>query len=110
MRKINDILVQATDEVRPKSMKRHRKAPLKVWTSEIRLAVSAKKKAFWEWKQNNRPYQSDNVFVVNKKTTTKRLRKLCRVESAKVRGADRQQILDATSSDAKLFHKLIDKQ
>ena len=54
VRKINDILVQLTDEVRPKSVKRHRKAPLNVWTSEIGLAVSAKKKAFWEWKQNNR--------------------------------------------------------
>ena len=110
VQKINDILVQATDEVRPKPVKRHRKARLNVWTAEIGLAVSAKKKAFWEWKQNNRPDQSDNVFVVNKKTTTKRLRKLCRVESAKARGADRQQILDAKSNDTKLFHKLIDKQ
>ena len=94
MRKINYILVQATDEVRPKSVKRHRKARLNVLTSEIGLAVSAKKKALWEWKQNKRPDQSNNVFVANKKATTKRLRKLCRVESAKARGADRQQILD----------------
>ena len=110
VQKINDILVQATDEVRPKPVKRHRKARLNVWTAEIGLAVSANKKAFWELKQNNRPDQSDNEYVVNKKTTTKRLRKLCRVESAKARGADRQQILDAKSNDTKLFHKLIDKQ
>ena len=110
VQKINNILVQATDEVRSKPVKRHRKARLNVWTAEIGLSVSAKKKAFWEWKQNNRPDQSDNVFVVNKKTATKRLRKLCRVESAKARGADRQQILDARSNDTKLFHKLIDKQ
>ena len=80
-------------------MKRHKKA---------RLNVSAKMKAFWEWKQNNRPDQSDNVFVVKRKTSTKRLRKLCRV--SKDRGVNRQQILDARSSDTKLFHKLIDKQ
>ena len=105
-RKINYILVQATDEVKPKPVKQQRNARLNVWTSEIGLAVSAKKKAFWKWKQNNRPNQSDNVFVANKKTTTK----LCTVESAKARGANRKQILDARSSDTKLFHKLIDKQ
>ena len=110
VQKINDILVQATDEARPKPVKQRRKARLNVWMAEIGLAVSAKKKAFWEWKQNNRPDQSDNVFVVNEKTTTKCLRKLCRVESAKARGADSQQILDAKSNDTKLFHKLIDKQ
>ena len=103
VRKINDILVQATQEVRPKTRPN-------VWTSDIGLAVSAKKKAFWEWKQNKRPDQSDNVFVVYKKTTTKHLRKLCRVGSAKATGADRQQILDARSNDTKQFHKLIDKQ
>lgn len=32
------------------------------------------------------------------------------MESAKTRGAARQQILDARSSDTKLSHKLIDKQ
>ena len=62
VQKINDILVQSTDEVRPKPVKRHRKARLNVWMAEIGLTVSAKKKAFWEWKQNNRPDRSDNVL------------------------------------------------
>ena len=107
---INDALVQATEEVRPKTVKRHRKARLNVWTQEIKEALSDKKKAFWEWKQNNRPNHEGNVFVTNKKLTTRYLRKLCRMESANVRGAARQQILDARTSDTKMFHKLIDKQ
>ena len=53
VRQINDALVQAAEEVRPKTVKRHRKARLNVWTQEIKEALSAKKKAFWEWKQNN---------------------------------------------------------
>ena len=67
VRKINDILVQAANEARPKSVKRHRKARLTVWTPAMKDAVNAKKKAFWEWKHNNKPNQKDNVFVVNKK-------------------------------------------
>ena len=99
VRQINDALVQAAEEVRPKTVKRHRKARLNVWTQEIKEALSAKKKAFWEWKQNNRPNHEGNVFVTNKKLTTRYLRKLCRMESANVRGAARQQILDARTSD-----------
>ena len=109
-RQINDALVQAAEEVRPKTVKRHRKACLNVWTQEIKEALSAKKKEFWEWKQNNRPNHEGNVFVTNKRLTTRYLKKLCRMESANVRGAARQQILDARTSDTKMFHKLIDKQ
>ena len=110
VRQINDALVQAAEEVRSKTVKRHRKARLIVWTQEIKEALSSKKKAFWEWKQNNRPNHEGNVFVTNKNLTTRHLRKLCRMESANIRGAARQQILDARTSVTKMFHKLIDKQ
>ena len=80
---INDILVQASDEVRSKSVKQHRKARLNVWMPEIRLAVCTKKKAFWEWKQSSKPDQSDHLSVVNKKNTTEHPRNLCKVESDK---------------------------
>ena len=109
-RKINDVLVEAVNEVKPKAVKRHRKARLKVWTPEIKSAINAKKKAFWEWKQHSRPNQEGNIYMLNKKLATRHLRRLCRVESASVRGAARQQILDARASDTKTFHKLIDKQ
>ena len=45
MCKINDNLVQASEEVRPKSEKQHRKARLNVWTPEIGLAVCTKNKS-----------------------------------------------------------------
>ena len=110
MRKINDVLFEAVNEVKPKTVKRHRKARLKVWTPEIKSAINAKKMAFWEWKQHSRPNQEGNIYMLNKKLATRHLRRLCRVESASVRGAARQQILNARASDTKTFHKLIDKQ
>ena len=38
------------------------------------------------------------------------MRKLCRIESARIREAARQEILDTRYTDSKLFYKLIDKQ
>ena len=110
VQKFNEILVQAAQEVNPKPVKRHRKARLKVWTPEIQDALRAKKQAFYEWKQNNKPNQKDNLLVINKKLTTGHLRKLCRIESARIREAARQEILDTRYTDSKLFYKLIDKQ
>ena len=53
---------------------------------------------------------SSNIFVINKKLATCYLRKLCRIESAKAKERTRQEILDARTSDTRLFHKLISKQ
>ena len=38
------------------------------------------------------------------------MRKLCRIESARIRQAARQEILDTRYTDSKLFYKPIDKQ
>ena len=47
---------------------------------------------------------------MNKKLTTSYLRRLCRIDSARDRENTRQQILDAQSSDIKLFFRLVNKQ
>ena len=59
--KIYDILVQASEEVRSKSVKQHGKARLNVLMPEIRLAVCTKKKTFCEWKQSSKLDQSDHL-------------------------------------------------
>ena len=48
--------------------------------------------------------------MINKRLTTRYLRKLCRMESAQVRERQRQEILDARPTDTKLFYRLINKQ
>ena len=77
--KTNGILVQSVEVIKPKQVRRHRRARLRVWTPETRATLTAKKKAFWEWKQNNAFNKQSNILVSNKKLTTRYLRKLCRI-------------------------------
>ena len=92
---------------RPKTKK---KPKLAVWNLETKQAIYEKKKAFWDWKMDNRPQDKDNSFVISKNLTTQNLRRLCRMESARQRETRRQEILDAKYEDSGMFHRLIKKQ
>ncbi len=93
-----------------RGVKRAKKAKLAVWSTEIRTAIYNKKEAFYAWKCGGKPTDKTNGLVVNKKNTTKNLRKICRLEHSEVKRKERQEILDAKSSDMAFFHKLINKQ
>lgn len=67
-----------------------RKPKLKLWTSDIQQALKEKKQAFGEWKHKGHPKSKDHWLVVNKTLTTRNLRKLCRLESARQRQTIRQ--------------------
>ena len=108
--KVNEVVVKAARSQGPKQQRRQRKAKLVTWTPEIQQAVKNKKKAFVEWKKANSPDNPHNTLLINKKLTTSYLRKLCRIEAAKSKEEARQTILDARTSDTKLFHQLINKQ
>ena len=110
IRQLNQILVKASEQAGPVRVMRPRKAKLQTWTPEIKQAIQNKKRAFKEWKLANRPNDVGNTLVINKKLATSYLRRLCRVESAHCREQARQQILDAKSSDMKLFYRLVNKQ
>ena len=107
---LNQILVKASEQAGPVRVMRPRRAKLQTWTLEIKQAIQNKKKAFKEWKLANRPNDVGNTLLINKKLATFYLRRLCRVESAHCREQARQQILDAKSSDMKLFYRLGNKQ
>ncbi|MCG7866750.1 MAG: hypothetical protein JAY74_10305, partial [Candidatus Thiodiazotropha taylori] len=53
-----------------------RKPKLTVWSPDIQQAIKAKKQAFGEWKCNGQPSSKEHWLVINKKVTTKNLRKL----------------------------------
>ena len=110
IRRLNENLIGSAEDHAPKKLKRHRKAKLKVCAPEIKQAIKEKKKAFCRWKEGNRPGDEGDVLVINKKLTTKYLRKLCRMEAACVREQLRQEILEARSIDTKLCHKLVNRQ
>jgi hypothetical protein len=53
---------------------------------------------------------SDIILSIYKKNTTIELRKQCRLEIAKKRMQERQNIINARSGDSTLFYKLIKQQ
>ena len=110
IQKLNEILVSSAKMLSPSVVSGSKKPKLRVWSPEIQQAVREKKKAFWEWKLGDRPKTKENWLVINRKTTTSNLRKLCRIESARQRQSARQEILDAKYEDTRLFHRLINKQ
>jgi hypothetical protein len=76
-------------------------------SEKILTAIKWKKEAFHLWKTNGRPKNPDNTYTINKKNTTIKLRKQCRLEIAEKRIQERQNIINARSGDSTLFYKLI---
>ncbi|MES9972510.1 MAG: hypothetical protein ABW092_20945, partial [Candidatus Thiodiazotropha sp.] len=93
-----------------KRFRRHRKAKLTVYTPAIKEAIRNKKNAFRKWKDGGRPQEPSDTLLKNKKSTTKELRRACRVANAQIYHDQKQEIMEAKSSDTALFHKLIKKQ
>ena len=110
IRKLNQILVKASEQSGHTRVAKPRRAKLKTWTPEIKQAIQNKKRAFKEWKLASRPNEAGNILVLNKKLSSSYFRRLCRIESARAREHTRQQILDAKSTDMKTFYRLVNKQ
>ncbi|CAG2242255.1 unnamed protein product [Mytilus edulis] len=101
---------KATLAVAPKKKKKIRKKKLQIMTENISQAISEKKIAFFQWKQNGRPPDPNHPLTIQKKITTSSLRKQCRIETALQRIQERQKIIDAGYNDPALFYSLIKKQ
>ena len=71
-------------------------------------AIKAKKQSHCIW--NGRPEDPPNELVVNKTLTTQQLRKICRMEIARRRINEREQLIGARTMDNALFHKLLHQQ
>ena len=110
IRKLNQVLVQASEQSGPVCVAKHRRAKLETWTPEIKQDIQIKKIAFKQWKLASRPNEAGNILVLNKKLYSSYLRRLCRIESARAREHTRQQILDAKSTNMKTFFRLVNKQ
>ena len=85
IRKLTDVLVEATATVAPRPKKKRRKAKLEVWSIDVQNAVKAKKRAFWQWKVGGRSADKDHHLLTSKKLASVNLRRICRFEMAKVR-------------------------
>ncbi|VDI02142.1 Hypothetical predicted protein [Mytilus galloprovincialis] len=79
-------------------------------SDEILKAIRNKKSAFYYWKAKGRPTDCLDPFLLENKITTQELRKICRLEVAQKRIQERNEIIEARSSNKTLFYKLINKQ
>ena len=66
IRKLNQVLVKASEQSGPTRVAKPRRAKLKTWTPEIKQAIQNKKRAFKEWKLASRPNEAGNILVLNK--------------------------------------------
>lgn len=107
---LNCILTESAKECIPEKKKRRKKPKLKVMTPAIQSVIFEKKRAFYIWKQNGRPNDADNFFLLEKKLKTAELRRQIRIEVAIRRQHEKNEIISARQFDNKLFHRLIRKQ
>ncbi|CAG2239701.1 unnamed protein product [Mytilus edulis] len=107
---ITAVITKATNEIAQKPKTRKNKPKLKVMSDEILKAIRNKKSAFYYWKAKGRPTDCLDPFLLEKKITTQELRKTCRLEVAQKRIQERNEIIEASSSNKTLFYKLINKQ
>ncbi|CAG2210036.1 unnamed protein product [Mytilus edulis] len=71
---------------------------LQVMTPEIRQAITDKKNAYYDWKQNNRPNDPNNQWLQKKKVTTCNLRKECRLTLAKQQLERKSELINAKNT------------
>ena len=79
-------------------------------TPKVREAMKIKKESHWNWKNNGRPTDPFNTYFIDKKNATQLLRKEQRFAVAEKRMTEREEIMEARTSNKKLFYKLIRKQ
>ncbi|CAG2203169.1 unnamed protein product [Mytilus edulis] len=107
---LNQLLSKAASTSGPSKQIRKKKPKLQVMTPEIRQAITDKKNAYYDWKQNNRPNDPNNQWLQKKKVTTCNLRKECRLTLAKQQLERKSELINAKSNNSNLFFKLIRRQ
>jgi hypothetical protein len=83
------------------------KPKLKVWTNEIKTAISNSRSKYKIWRDNGKPSEVENINLQEKKKAKRYLRKTIHIEQAKKRNKEKELILETKTKDMKLFHKLV---
>ena len=97
-----------TPGIKPKQTK---KSKLRVNSPIVQAAIYAKKNAFLNWKQQGTPpTEPTNFYLLEKKLTTSDLRKKIRLELARRKSREKNDIIHARQSDNALFQRRIRKR
>ena len=97
-----DAALDSAPRVKPGKKKR-------LWTLELQKAASDGKKAHFQWKQAGKP-GPEHPLSVQKRVTKKQLRTLQRQQQSEYRSSIYNNIMEAHTSDRKLFYSLVNRQ
>ena len=101
--------MECSNKCQPPS-KKPREASNFKWLPELKPAMRAKKKAFYEWKASGAEKNWHSQKYMQMQLAKKLLRKQQREIAARERQSTYSEIMTASSADPHLFYKLVDKQ
>jgi hypothetical protein len=107
--RINTILIECSKECAPPPRK-VRKAKRLKWTPELKPAIAASKRAYYEWQASDEQKDDRPTLLLTVTLAKKHLRKTQRQIAARERIKAYEEIMNAKTHDKQTFYKLIRRQ
>ncbi|XP_063427548.1 uncharacterized protein LOC134711049 [Mytilus trossulus] len=105
--KMHQMLTNAANESSSNKSKYKAKPKLKVWTPIIKGSLKEMRKCYDIWSRNGKPTNPDDKSYQDRVNSRKEFKKQVKVEQARERDREKQEILEARTRDSKLYHKLV---
>ncbi|CAC5398747.1 IK [Mytilus coruscus] len=105
--KMHQMLTKAAIESSSKKSRYKAKPKLKVWTPIIKSSLKEMRKCYDVWNRNGKPTNPADKSYQDRINTGKEFKKQVKVEQARERDREKQEILEARTRDSKLYHKLV---
>ncbi|XP_045205894.2 uncharacterized protein LOC123558082 [Mercenaria mercenaria] len=93
-----------------KPKKLNSKPKLRVWNKDISEALQLLRKSYKAWNAGGRPWEPNDPRFYAMKLHKKLFRSKCRIERARRKKLEQEEILNTRFKDPKLFNKLVNKQ
>ena len=108
--KLIEVLSNASAKFQTTKRPRRSNPKIKVWNAEISLNLRNMRHAVRQWALAGKPTDPTHAACLQRKLCKRSFRSSIRREHARRDTNDKLKIMNAKSNDAKLFHKLINKQ
>ena len=106
----NILLRTAAEKAAPRKKPKVKKSSLKVWNDNISRTLAVNRKAHKAWKNAGKPSQFHDPLLIAKKESRILYRRAVRNEIARQRMELKNKIIEANSTNKKLFFTLVRKQ
>ena len=104
IKKVSDILLQASAECAPK-VKNYKPKDKKLWCSQLKSIANKSRFAYRQWKESGKPIDPENKLLIDKIVCKKQLTKRQRQIATEKRNGLYKEILISHSDDKKMFYK-----